>query len=267
MNKKQENKMENKKHRLAFIFIMIGSLVLGGVIGFFTTRFQGNLVDALHALQNGVSWATQNIFPYANIGCLVILLCAYFPLYYSVKKQFRSWDQESEAVYEQMDRKLTFILSLQSVLQILSFFFFGASVSNLFFRLSTEEGKLILVIIPTVSFMVLLITLILTQRSVIDLAKEISPEKHGSVYDVKFNKTWMASCDEAEKVMVYKAAYHAYQVTNYTCMALWLVFVLISMVVPMSILALSCVSLIWLVMTVSYLRAASKLGKPGIPAV
>lgn len=266
MNKKQENKMENKKHRLAFVLMMIGSLVLGGIIGFFIVRFQGDLTDAQHALQSGVTWAMANVFPYANIGCLVILLACYFPLYYSVKKQLRSWDQESETVYDQMDRKLNFILSLQSILQIFSFFFFGASVSNLFYRIS-GEGKLVLVIIPTVSFMVLLIALILTQRSIIDLAKEMNPEKHGSVYDMKFTKTWMASCDEAEKMMIYKAAYHAYQVTNYACMALWLVFVLLSMVMPMSLLALCCISLIWLIMTVSYLRAASKAGKPGIPAI
>lgn len=266
MNKKQENKMENKKHRLSFILMMIGSLVLGGILGFFIVRFQGNLTDAQHALQSGVSWAMTNVFPYANIGCLVILLVSYFPLYHSVKKQLAAWDQENETVYNEMDGKLNFLMGIQSILQIFGFFFFGASVSNLFFRISTE-GKLVLVAIPTISFMVLLIALILTQRGVVDLAKEISPEKHGSVYDMKFNKTWMSSCDEAEKMMIYKAAYHAFQVTNYTCMVLWLVFVLLSMVVPMSILVLACISLIWLVLTVSYLHAASKADKSGGAAI
>lgn len=261
MNKKQENRAENKKHRLSFILLMIGSLVVGGFAGFFIVRFQGNLADALESLRNNVSWAISNLFPYANIGCLAILLACYFPLYYSAKKQLAAWDQEDEAVYYRIDRKLSRILAVQSVLQVLSFFFFGSSVSNLFSRISAN-GRLTTAIIPALSFMVLLIALVLTQRSVVDLAKEMNPEKHGSVYEMKFSKTWMNSCDEAEKMMAYKAAYHAFQVTNYTCMALWLVFVLLSMLVPMSILALACISLIWLVMTVSYLHAASKAGTP-----
>ena len=48
----------------------------------------------------------------------------------------------------------------------------------------------------------------------VDAAKKTNPEKTASVYDTKFQKKWLDSCDEAEKIMIGKCAFKAYAATN-----------------------------------------------------
>lgn len=48
----------------------------------------------------------------------------------------------------------------------------------------------------------------------------MAPEKKTSVYDLKFQKKWMDSCDEAEKILIGKCAYKAFGKTNLTCVIL-----------------------------------------------
>ena len=45
------------------------------------------------------------------------------------------------------------------------------------------------------------------QQKIVDLERRINPEKRGSVYDMKFQKTWMDSCDEAERAQIGQACY------------------------------------------------------------
>ena len=101
----------------------------------------------------------------------------------------------------------------------------------------------------------------LTQRRIVDLTKLMNPEKHGSIYDVHFQKAWMESCDEAEAMQIYKAAFHAYRLTVRACSILWMVLVVASIAVPMDLTALCCVSFLWLLLTVSYSKYAMRLGK------
>jgi len=42
----------------------------------------------------------------------------------------------------------------------------------------------------------------------------MNPEKTASVYDMKFQKKWLETCDEAEKIIVGKCAFKAFNITN-----------------------------------------------------
>lgn len=61
------------------------------------------------------------------------------------------------------------------------------------------------------------------QQKCVDSAKKTNPEKTVSVYDIKFQKKWMDSCDEAEKIMIGKCAFRASTVTNTVCLILSLI--------------------------------------------
>ena len=39
----------------------------------------------------------------------------------------------------------------------------------------------------------------LIAKLVVDLEKKLNPEKKGSVFEMQFQKTWLESCDEAQK--------------------------------------------------------------------
>ena len=93
--------------------------------------------------------------------------------------------------------------------------------------------------------------------------KEMNPSKKGSVYNVKFRDKWEESCDELEKVIIYKSAYKAYKTTALTCIVLWVVTATLSIAFKTGPLPSIAVSIIWLVQTVSYCREAMKLERGG----
>lgn len=83
------------------------------------------------------------------------------------------------------------------------------------------------------------------QQKVVDLSKEMNPEKKGSVYDIRFQSKWMDSCDEAEKMQVYQAAYSAFKVTNIAFMIVWLFAFLAIEFAGTGVFACVMISILW----------------------
>lgn len=91
----------------------------------------------------------------------------------------------------------------------------------------------------------------------------MNPEKRGSVYDTKFQKKWMDSCDESERRQIGQACYRAYLVTSRVCIGVWLVLVILSMVFEISLLPVFVLLLVWGVMQVTYTLECMRLSKKG----
>ena len=102
---------------------------------------------------------------------------------------------------------------------------------------------------------------IFAQQKTVDLERRMNPEKHGSVYDSKFQKKWLDSCDESERRQIGEASRRAYMVTSRLCLGLWLVLVVLSMVFEISILPTFILLLVWGVMQVTYTLECIRLGK------
>ena len=66
---------------------------------------------------------------------------------------------------------------------------------------------------------------------------------------------------EMEQQMIYKAAFHAYKVTNYLCLTLWTGFTVLAVVLKISLWPVTIVSAIWLTMAVSYAAEGKRLSK------
>ncbi|MGL6219074.1 MAG: DUF3169 family protein [Lacrimispora sphenoides] len=66
-------------------------------------------------------------------------------------------------------------------------------------------------------FIAAVICTIVTQQKIINFEKEINPEKRGSVFNQKFSKKWEKSCDEAERLSIYKSTYTSYRAVTVTC--------------------------------------------------
>ena len=91
----------------------------------------------------------------------------------------------------------------------------------------------------------------------------MNPEKTASVYDVRFQKKWMDSCDEAEKIIVGKCAYKAYATTNTVCAVLAIVLAIGALMFDIGFLPSFVVSLIWIVNLSVYCREAIRCSKAG----
>lgn len=94
-----------------------------------------------------------------------------------------------------------------NVALIAGFFFFAAGMKSTGIDSGWEEEipwvKIAATFLGLIAVMVVTVT---AQNRIVNFTKEINPEKKGSVYDLKFQKTWIASCDEAEQLQIYRAA-------------------------------------------------------------
>lgn len=210
-----------------------------------------NLVELFHEAQ-------LSITDYACYGALisaVLLNLIGFILFAYCKKYHKKHSNMSEEEYNKLDSLLSINLLLTSTENILSWILFGIG----FYGVTFKEDANLSIILCLSGFMISFICNTILQQKIVNLTKELNPEKQGSVYDIKFNKKWLASCDEAEQYLIYKCSYKAYQVTTITCLILTLLLAGLGMIFPIGILPILCVCLIWAIHTITYIVASMKI--------
>ena len=111
-------------------------------------------------------------------------------------------------------------------------------------------------------FLVTLYVSAVLQQKLVDATKRMNPEKHGSVYDTKFHKKWMESCDEAERAVIGQCAFKAYQAMSMSCLILWAVLGVGGMFFSWGFMPAMTVCIIWGVGQTVYSYWCLKLGKP-----
>ena len=150
-----------------------------------------------------------------------------------------------------------FILSVIMIVQMLFFGIMMADLENI------ADYSFAIAMVATGVFVVGNLAQLKQQQLMVDLEKEMNPSKKGSVYDAKFRDRWEESCDELEKIIIYKSACKAYKTTALTCVILWIVTATLSIAFKTGPLPSVAVTVIWLVQTVSYCREAMKLERGG----
>lgn len=265
MTKIEENKEQNKKAFGKFAVIMLCSVLLGGVIGFFFCAMLDHY-DVTATSEMLGSAVTVGLGCGMPVVMSVLWVVAVSYVLWAIKRTRREWndarnleDEAFDSWYEKADGRLENALELTSYLTIINYFGFSASFyAMLYHKDRTPYGLFLL------SLAVLIITIIssiMLQSRIVDMVKIINPEKSGSVYDMKFQDKWIESCDEFEQLMIYKAAFKAYKVTNFVCTMLWMVFTILALVIKLSLWPVAIVSFFWFLMTVTYTTECKKLAK------
>lgn len=254
-----EIKQANQKALPKFILITIACALVGAVVGFCAAWFGlGRLTDGLKQAGYGF---TRYAAPWLLMACAILRPAVCIPLYRSAKRLLAGWDGDDEELLEAIERKLTGAQWVNNLFNVISFFLFGAVFSIGVFAVKNLGG--IVFILSLLAFLIGLIGGLMLERRMVDISKQMSPEKEGSVYDFNFQKKWLASCDEAEKIMIGQCAYKAYRAANTTCMVLWLIFVLAAMFFDTGFLPVLVVCIIWGVSLSVYTHWTIKLSKSG----
>ncbi len=254
-NPNDEIRQANRRALPKFILIVILSCLLGLVTGFFAARLGvEGLADGLRAFGRGFSrWAA----PWLLAACAVIEPAACLPQYFAAKRELAAWDGEDEAVSDRVDRRLSIVMWANGTLLICALFLIAAAYSAGF-----DQGPF-LFFLGLAGFVATMAEAIVIQQKLVDLSKRLSPEKQGSVYDLKFQKKWMDSCDEAEKLLIGRCAYKAYSAVSMTCLILWMIFTLTALFLGTGFLPVLAVCVIWVVAQSVYCWWAVKLSSPG----
>ena len=261
MKNSEEIRQANRKALPKFLLMMLGGVVLGAVIGFsgmfiLSAAGQDNLTSALSGLGTGLAKDA----PWLLAACGAAELIAGLILYRRAKAIVRDWDGEDETIPERAEKPLNLAMWISSITMVAGFFLLTATYSVGMASKSEAFGMLGGII----AFAAVLVITIILQQRLVDLVKQLYPEKKASVYDTKFQKEWFDQCDEAEKAQIGVCAFRAYNAVNRTCMALWIVFTVTALFLDTGILPVLAVCVIWAVSQSVYCWWASRLGSHGI---
>ncbi len=246
---------DNRKALPKFLITLIIAGIIGGILGGLSAAagfwWQGInagyvMPKILHAL---ALWG--------QVVCAVLILGGGFWQYRKAKKDFALWDDEDEAAIAKIEERVNWAMLCESMMLILSFFFFSAGTINVL-KEDMILGSLGLLI---AEFLIVVFSAVILQQKCVDLLKQINPEKKGSVYDAKFQKIWFDSCDEAEKGQIGQAGYKAYSTTTKFCPFLWGIIFIGNMIFDYGLLPSTVVLIIWGVLQMSYMLEAMKLGR------
>jgi hypothetical protein len=166
-------------------------------------------------------------------------------------------DRENDDLWDALEEELN-----QPIILTNSFFMV---ILCLFFCCLITEKQAAYSSVVFITIFLLFVTFcvmgILIPKMTIDIEKKLNPEKQGNILDLEFQKVWMDSCDEAQKMIAYKAGYKAFQSTNAACLILILAAFICSVDFQTNLVALIFVCVIWFVNNLSYMIRAAKLEK------
>ena len=191
-------------------------------------------------------------FILVNLVILILQLIRYA----QTKKRFTTIDPEQEEEFFAIESSLNLPVLLSSIVNIFNICMFAVLIQCF------TDHQIISPILPAVmliGYMLFLIAQVVIARSVVELVKKINPEKKGDVLDLRFMKEWENSSDEAQKLIMYQAAYKAFQTLHYLCMSMWVICFMLQLVFHTGILPVICITVIWIITVIVYSVECAKL--------
>ncbi len=250
---KNKEKSENRKALPKYLGILLLSALIGGVLG--VVMGVAGATSLPEKITAGIYTFLQTVTPWSILVLTLLLLGPALMQYRSAKKQFAAWDGEDEETMDKAEEKLTWSLLLAGLNMIANLFFFGIGVAAMDLQSRLQYGVLFL------SFLLSFAAIVIMQQKVVDLVRKMNPEKKGSVYDTKFQKKWLESCDENEQRQIGQASGKAFRAVNNTCMFLWLALVVLGIIFDIGVLPFFLVTLIFAVSETVYTAECIRLGR------
>ena len=253
---KSTEKTENRKAMPKFLLWLLASGVFGAVVGG-TAGFLGG-TSAPETLVDAVYRGLTVVAPWSIWGVTAVLGSIGLLQYCRAKRLFILWDGEDEETMDRAEEQLSWSLFCTSLLMILDFFLAAAGT----YTMDSDPAATMLKIgLFLLSFVLSMAVIVVLQQRVVDLTKRMNPEKQGSVYDLKFQKKWIASCDENEQRQIGQAAMKAFTAVNTVCVVCWLLLMLLRDFFDLGLLPVFLVTLIWGVAQMTYCLEAIRLGR------
>ena len=237
---------DNRKNWPKFVAILLVSAAAGAVLGACGVILMNS--ESLSAGLEALSKAAGAAAPFTVLLAVPFWLGGLY-CYRRAKALFARWDGEEEALPEQVERWLNWALAWLTASQALDFLCFGINASLAPLG-CLGEG---VILVCSLQMLVILLAGISLNGRVVDLTRRLNPEKQGSVYDIKFRKKWLASCDEAERQRIGQAAYSSYTVFSYTVIFVWAAMVVVNLFVPIGPLPIIAVMIPWAAGQFAYL--------------
>lgn len=258
MKEKQGNKPNSYGKLMKRMLIYLG---IGGVCGFFVGIFM------TFGVKNGMSDLSDLVRPLAlPIIAVIFVVSIVLMEFYSrklkdtMKHLEEAEDEQYEVLSYEEEKYGAMLMNCNGDFAGLRYhradiylfpFLAGRSIGK---RARRIPGNLCSVLYQ-------LLSLWLLSDALRENGQAAHPEKRGDMNSKNFQKDWMASCDEAEKEMVYQSAYKAYMALGKMIQILLCATMILHLVFHTGILAVIVVGVIYLTMTLTYHRSCVSLQK------
>lgn len=253
--KNDEIRAANRKALPKFLLLTLVGAVIGGIAGYCAARY--GLDQLSGVLADASAFFGTHIAPWLMVALAVVTPAVCIPMYRHAKALLASWDGEDEDTSSIIDGKLSAVLWASSASLVLAFFLIAATYSVGFASFDSWEST-VLIFIGIAAFLAILVESILIQQKCVDAAKQMSPEKKASIYDLQFQKKWVDDCDEAEKIMIGK-----HNRCNRVCAIAAIVLAICALVFGIGFLPSLAVCIIWMVNLSVYCKEAMRYAKAG----
>lgn len=261
MKEKQGNKPNSYGKLMKRLLIYLG---IGGVCGFFAGIFM-TLED--NGVVNGVNGLSDLFRPLALPIIAVILVVSIVLMeFYSrklkntMKHLKEAEDEQYEVLSYEEEKYGAMLMNCNVISQVCDITVLSLTFSRLW--LKEASGKeLAGFLAACVLFIINFFVYGYYQMRYVKMVQEAHPEKKGDMNSKTFQKDWLASCDEAEKEMIYQSAYKAYTAMSKMIQILLCVTMVLHFVFHTGILAVIVVGVVYLTMTLTYNRSCVRLQK------
>lgn len=242
-------KMKNKKVSdtgilVRFVLTVLGAAFVGGCLGYFVGMSDRTLSEIGRIIEDF-------LIRYSIWFLIVSILLTFlgFGVFYCRgKKMCEMWSEEDGELGDEIENNMNIALAVTSVGTILFLVCFGLVV------LGTGDGMKSAgrTLLGSVLLIVATLIVVFFQTRVVKVLKKIKPEKRGNALDRHFQRDWMESCDEAERLIIYKAAYRTYTILQKLFMIAIVVMVIISVITKISSLPFLLIGILACVHTIVY---------------
>jgi len=255
-----KRKKEDKKKLIILLVVTALSAVLGYLAGMMIDKLQKDGYG-MPKFTEEVIGKLSLIMPIVLLVLNIILAIVAIVCIKKSKKEYKLWDGEDEDAAEKMEDRVAIPLYMSSIVLIINIFLFAVCANLDINSKLSDKWEDILGIALLSIFILSYVVVVVVQKKAIDFTKDMNPEKEGSIFDAKFVKKWENSCDEAQKLHIYKAGYAGYKVTSNVCSLLWIVCLAADLFGDVGLLPMTMVFIIWISSTIGYIVGGVKAEK------
>lgn len=267
--KNNEIKRANRKAMPKFILLSLLGLLFGYIIGYWGVKSE--LYTASDSMKDLGAFFGAYVSSWLLLAEAVIMPAVCIPIYRSAKKMLAAWDGEDEEIPNAIDRKTSIVIWISSAALLLSYLLLAATYSGTFadypnelIKIFASDARFISFCVGLLAFLAVTFEAIRIQQKCVDIIKRMNPEKTvSSYYDTKFQKKWLDSYDEAEKIKIGKCAFKAYSITNSLCATLSAVLAIYALFFDIGFLPSVMVCLIGIVNLSVYQKELIRYSKAG----
>lgn len=199
MNKQTQAPKARKGVYIKFTLLMIVSALTGALISIFMLGRENGVQEVAQQISDGLILAGPWLLAAGLVPCAVA-----HGLYRSALKAAARADEDDDA-FETANRRLSLSMAFSAVVMP-------------WMMLTICLALPAVNVIANNVFVVAVVPLLLVeiawsyglQAVVVRAMQRLAPEKRGNVFDLRFQKDWYASCDEAERQRIGECGYHTY---------------------------------------------------------